>query len=105
VRERWVRLYLGFYLRLVEDDRCSILENSPMSHHFTTQEEELFNIGVASFKCLATSSIKVSKVGLRMLPLSGLDPLLPEFPPFMIDVLEVVNSPADSPKYVRIENE
>jgi hypothetical protein len=41
-----------------------------------------------------------TKVGLRMLPLSRLDPLLSEFPPFMIDVLEVVDSSAESPKCV-----
>jgi hypothetical protein len=35
-----------------------------------------------------------------MLPLSRSDPLWPEFPPFMLDMLEVVNSPARSPKYV-----
>jgi hypothetical protein len=38
----------------------------------------------------------VSKVGLRMLPLSRSDPLLPEFPPFMLDVLKVVDSSAES---------
>jgi hypothetical protein len=47
----------------------------------------------------------VSKVGLRMLPLSRSDPLLPEFPPFMLDVLEVVNSLAESPKCVSTWNE
>jgi hypothetical protein len=35
-----------------------------------------------------------------MLPLSRSDPLLSEFPPFMLDVLEVVDSPAESPKCV-----
>jgi hypothetical protein len=35
-----------------------------------------------------------------MLPLSRSDPLWLEFPPFMLDVLEVVDSPAESPKYV-----
>jgi hypothetical protein len=34
------------------------------------------------------------------LPLSRLDLLLLESPPFMLDVLEVVNSPAESPKCV-----
>jgi hypothetical protein len=33
-----------------------------------------------------------------MLPLSKLDPLWPEFLPFMLNVLEVVDSPAESPK-------
>jgi hypothetical protein len=32
-----------------------------------------------------------------MLPLSRSDPLLSEFPPFMLDVREVVDSPAESP--------
>jgi hypothetical protein len=40
-----------------------------------------------------------------MLPLSRSDPLLPEFPPFMLDVFEVVDSPAESPKCVRTRNE
>jgi hypothetical protein len=33
-----------------------------------------------------------------MLPLSRSDPLLSEFLPFKLDVLEVVDSPAESPK-------
>jgi hypothetical protein len=37
-------------------------------------------------------------VGLRILPLSRLDPLWPEFPSFILDVLEVVDSPTESPK-------
>jgi hypothetical protein len=44
-------------------------------------------------------------VGLSMLPLSRFDPLWPEFPPFMLDVLEVVDSPAESPKFVATQNE
>jgi hypothetical protein len=40
-----------------------------------------------------------------MLPLSRSDLLLPEFPPFMLDGLEVVNSPAESPKCVSTRNE
>jgi hypothetical protein len=39
--------YLRYYLRLVEDDWRSVLENIPMSHNFATREEEFF-------KCLAT---------------------------------------------------
>jgi hypothetical protein len=39
-----------------------------------------------------------------MLPLLRSDPLLPEFPPFMFDVLEVVYSSAESPKCVRTRN-
>jgi hypothetical protein len=35
----------------------------------------------------------------------GSDPLLPKFSPFMLDVLEVVNSPVESPKCVRTQNE
>jgi hypothetical protein len=54
MRGRWVRPYLRYYLRLVEDDRCSILENSPMPHHFAAREEELFKIDAVSFKRLAT---------------------------------------------------
>jgi hypothetical protein len=47
---------------------------------------------------LRPSSIKVSKVGLRILLLSRSDPLRPESPPFMLDVLEVIDSPAESSK-------
>jgi hypothetical protein len=39
---------------LVEDDQCSISENSPLPHHFTMREEELFEIGAVSFERLAT---------------------------------------------------
>jgi hypothetical protein len=38
----------------MEDDRCGILENSPPPHHFTTREEELFEIIMISFERLAT---------------------------------------------------
>jgi hypothetical protein len=54
VRGRWVRPYHGYYLRLVEDDRCSITENSPRPRHFTMREEELSEIGEVSFEYLAT---------------------------------------------------
>jgi hypothetical protein len=40
-----------------------------------------------------------------MLPLSRLDPLLPEFRPFMVDALEVLNSLVESPKCVQTRNE
>jgi hypothetical protein len=53
-RARWVRPYLRYYLRLVDDDRCSIPENSPLPHHFTTREEELFKIDTVSFERLVT---------------------------------------------------
>jgi hypothetical protein len=42
---------------------------------------------------------------LRMLPLLRSDLLLPEFPPLMIDVFEVVDSSAESPKCVSTQNE
>jgi hypothetical protein len=41
---------------------------------------------------LRSSSVKVSKVGLRILPLLMSDPLWPVFPPFILDVLEIVES-------------
>jgi hypothetical protein len=40
-----------------------------------------------------------------MLPLSRSDMLWLEFPPFMLDMLEVVDSQAKSLKYVRTQNE
>jgi hypothetical protein len=54
VRGRWVRPYLGYYLSLVEDDQRGALENGPLLCHFTTGEEGFFEIGMVSFKCLAT---------------------------------------------------
>jgi hypothetical protein len=39
-----------------------------------------------------------------MLPLSRSDPLFSEFPPFMVDVSEVVDSPVESPKCVATQN-
>jgi hypothetical protein len=38
----------------MEDDRCSVLENSPVPRHFIMREEELFKIGVLHIKCLST---------------------------------------------------
>jgi hypothetical protein len=58
-----------------------------------------------TLNALRPSYVKVSKVGLRMLPLSRSDPLLLEFPPFMLDVLEVVDCSAESPKCVTTRNE
>jgi hypothetical protein len=65
VRGRWVRPYLGYYLGLVEDDRCSILENSTLPHHFTMREEELFEIGAVSFEHLATLLRQSVEGGLK----------------------------------------
>jgi hypothetical protein len=58
-----------------------------------------------TLNALRPSYVKVSKVGLRMLPLSRSDPLLLEFPPFMLDVLEVIDSSTESPKCVATWNE
>jgi hypothetical protein len=52
-------------------------------------------IGAVRFECLVTLLCQGVEGGLDMLPLSRLDPLLPEFPPFMLDKLEVVDSPAE----------
>jgi hypothetical protein len=38
----------------MEDDRCGVPQNSPLPHHFTTREEELFEIDTVSFECLVT---------------------------------------------------
>jgi hypothetical protein len=53
-RRRWVRPYLRYYLGLVDDDRRVVLLLHPLSHHFTTQEEELLEIGMVMFKHLVT---------------------------------------------------
>jgi hypothetical protein len=54
MRGRWVKPYLGYYLGFVEDNRRSVLENSPVSRHLTTREEDLIKIGVVRFERLAT---------------------------------------------------
>jgi hypothetical protein len=65
VRGQWVRPYLGYYLGLVEDDQCSILENSPLPRHFITREEELSEISNVSFECLATLLHQGVEVGFE----------------------------------------
>jgi hypothetical protein len=99
-RRRWVRLYLRRYLVLGEDDRRSVFEKSPLSRHFTTREEKLFKIGVVRFEHLATLLSQGVEGGSRMLPMLRLDSLCLNFPPFMLDVLEVVDSPAELLKCV-----
>jgi hypothetical protein len=64
----------------------------------------LSEIGDISFERLSTLLHQGVEMGLRMLPLSRLNPLLPELSPFMLGVLEVVNSPAESPKCVATQN-
>jgi hypothetical protein len=54
VGKRWIRLYLRYYLGLVEDDWHSSLEKSLVSRHLTTREEDLFKIGVVCFEYLVT---------------------------------------------------
>jgi hypothetical protein len=53
-RRRWVRPYLRYYLRLGEDDRSSVHENSPLSCLLAMRNEELFKIGAVCFERLAT---------------------------------------------------
>jgi hypothetical protein len=50
----WIRSYLGYYHRLGEDNRRSVLENSPLSRHLATQKEELFKISAIRFERFAT---------------------------------------------------
>jgi hypothetical protein len=38
----------------VEDDQRFVPKNGPLPRHFTTREEELFEIGVVSFERLGT---------------------------------------------------
>jgi hypothetical protein len=45
------------------------------------------------------------KSGLQDIALVEVDQLLPEFSPFMLDVLEVIDSPAESTKCVHTRNE
>jgi hypothetical protein len=64
-RGQWVRPYLGYYLELMEDDRCSILDNGPLLRHLTTQEEELSEISVVSFKRLSTLLLQIVEGGFE----------------------------------------
>jgi hypothetical protein len=51
-RKRGVRSYLGCYLGLVDDDRCSVLEDEPLSHHLIMRVEELIQLGVVHLERL-----------------------------------------------------
>jgi hypothetical protein len=53
-RKRWVRVYLRCYLGCEDNDQCGVLENGPLSHHFTMLEEEFLEISAISFKRLVT---------------------------------------------------
>jgi hypothetical protein len=88
----------------VEDDQRFVPKNGPLPRHFTTREEELFEISAVSFECLTTLLHQGVDVGLMMLFSSRLNSLVPEFPPFMFDVREVVDSTVESPKYVCTRN-
>jgi hypothetical protein len=54
-----------YYLRLGEDDRRSVLENSPLSRHLATRKEEHFKIGAVCFKRLVTLLHKGVEGGLE----------------------------------------
>jgi hypothetical protein len=71
--------------------------------HVTSQCESKSSSRLVRYtlNALRPSSVEVLKVGLIMLPLLRSDPLLLEFPPFMLDMLEVFDSLAESPKCVR----
>jgi hypothetical protein len=86
VRKRWIRPYLECYLGLADDDRCGVFEDAPPPRHLIMREEELIEISAISFKFIVT--VKVSKVGLIMLFLSRSDPLLLEFPSFMLTCMK-----------------
>jgi hypothetical protein len=58
---------------------------------------------VVSFECLAALHHGVEG-WLEDVALVEVRSLLPEFPPFMLDVLEVVDCPTELPKCVRIRN-
>jgi hypothetical protein len=64
-RRWWVRPYLRYYLRLDEDDRRSVLEDSPLSRHLATWKEELFKIGTVRFERHATLHRQVVEGGLE----------------------------------------
>jgi hypothetical protein len=100
VRERWVRSYLGYYLELVEDGRRSVLENSPVSRHLATREEELFMIGAVCFECFATLLRQGVECGFEDVALVEVRSVVVEVSTLHLDVLEVVDSPAESPKCV-----
>jgi hypothetical protein len=39
---------------VTDDDRCGVLMDGPLPHHFTMREEEFLEIGAISFKGHAT---------------------------------------------------
>jgi hypothetical protein len=52
-RKRWVKLYLGYYLELMDDDQRGVLEDGLLPCHFTTQEEKFLEVSAISFKRFA----------------------------------------------------
>jgi hypothetical protein len=93
-----VKPYLWCYLRLVEDNQCSISENSPLSCHFTTREEELIKIGVVSFERLVTLLYQGVEGKLGDVVLTEIESISAEVFTHYAWHLEVVNSPAELPK-------
>jgi hypothetical protein len=76
-----------------------------MPRHFTTREEELFKVGVISFERLTTLLRQGVKGGLEDVALVEVGYVVARVLPFMLDVLKVVDSPAESPQCVRTRNE
>jgi hypothetical protein len=76
-----------------------------MSHHFATREEELFTIGVVSFERLTTLLRQRVKGGFEDVALVEVRSIVAGVSTFMLDVLDVVNSPAESAKCVHTRNE
>jgi hypothetical protein len=76
-----------------------------MPRHFTTREEELFKVGAISFERLTTLLRQGVKGGLEDVALVEVGYVVARVLPFMLDVLKVVDSPAESPQCVRTRNE
>jgi hypothetical protein len=68
--------------------------------HFATREEKLSKIGDVSFDRMSTLLRQGVEGGFKNVALIEVRYVVVEFPPFMLDVLEVVDSVAESPKCV-----
>jgi hypothetical protein len=105
-RKRLVRLYLGCYQGLVDDDRHCVLVDAPLSRHLITRLEELLEISVVSFKRLATllhQGVKGRIHDVVLVEVGSVGARVP--PPLMLDVHEVVDSPVELLKCVATRNE
>jgi hypothetical protein len=97
---------LRCYLGLAYDDWRCVLEDDPLPCHLITRVEEL-EIGAVSFELLATLLHQGVKGKFDDVVLVDVRSVGARVSPFMLDMREVVDSPAESPKSIdtRIKQE